>query len=40
MSEVKNYEKVTEIAGKHLGKVGGDGYKDSSRTISGYSSHS
>jgi len=29
MSEVKNYEKVTEIAGKHLGKVGGDGYKDS-----------
>ena len=28
MSEVKNYNKVTEIAGKHLGKVGGEGYKD------------
>jgi len=28
MSEVKNYNEVTEIAGKHLGKVGGDGYKD------------
>ena len=28
MSEVKNYNEVTEIAGKHLGKVGGRGYKD------------
>jgi 7-cyano-7-deazaguanine reductase len=28
MSEVKNYSKVVEIAGKHLGKVGGDGYSD------------
>ena len=28
MSEVKNYQEVVEIAGKHLGKVGGDGYKD------------
>ena len=28
MSEVKNYNEVTEIAGKHLGKVGGLGYKD------------
>ena len=28
MSEVKNYNKVVEIANKHLGKVGGDGYKD------------
>lgn len=28
MSEVKNYNEVTKIAGKHLGKVGGDGYKD------------
>ncbi len=28
MSEVKNYNEVTEIAGKHLGKVGGDGYRD------------
>ena len=28
MSEVKNYEAVKEIASKHLGKVGGDGYKD------------
>ena len=28
MSEVKNYDKVQEIAGKHLGKVGGEGYKD------------
>jgi 7-cyano-7-deazaguanine reductase len=28
MSEVKNYNKVQEIAGKHLGKVGGEGYKD------------
>jgi len=28
MSEVKNYEAVKEIAAKHLGKVGGDGYKD------------
>ena len=27
MSEVKNYNKVVEIANKHLGKVGGDGYK-------------
>ena len=26
MSEVKNYNEVTKIAGKHLGKVGGDGY--------------
>jgi len=26
MSEVKNYEAVKEIASKHLGKVGGDGY--------------
>ena len=25
---VKNYEAVKEIAAKHLGKVGGDGYKD------------
>ena len=25
---VKNYEAVKEIASKHLGKVGGDGYKD------------
>ena len=28
MSEVKNYEVVKEIASKHLGKVGGDGYSD------------
>ena len=28
MSEIKNYEKVVELAGKHLGKVGGDGYSD------------
>lgn len=28
MSEVKNYEAVKEIAAKHLGKVGGDGYSD------------
>jgi 7-cyano-7-deazaguanine reductase len=28
MAEVKNYAKVQEIAGKHLGKVGGEGYKD------------
>ena len=28
MSKMKNYNEVTEIAGKHLGKVGGDGYKD------------
>ena len=28
MAEVKNYEAVKEIASKHLGKVGGDGYKD------------
>jgi 7-cyano-7-deazaguanine reductase len=28
MSKVKNYEKVVAIAGKHLGKVGGDGYSD------------
>ena len=28
MSEVKNYEEVVKIAGKHLGKVGGDGYSD------------
>ena len=28
MSEVKNYEAVKELAAKHLGKVGGDGYKD------------
>ena len=28
MSEVNNYAKVQEIAGKHLGKVGGEGYKD------------
>jgi len=29
MSEVKNYQEVVDIASKHLGKVGGDGYKDS-----------
>ena len=28
MEKVKNYDKVVEIAGKHLGKVGGDGYSD------------
>lgn len=28
MSDVKNYELVKEIASKHLGKVGGDGYSD------------
>ena len=28
MAEVKNYEEVVAIAGKHLGKVGGDGYSD------------
>lgn len=28
MSEVKNYEAVKELASKHLGKVGGDGYSD------------
>ena len=28
MSDVKNYEEVVKIAGKHLGKVGGDGYSD------------
>jgi len=28
MSEVKNYQEVIDIASKHLGKVGGDGYKD------------
>jgi len=28
MEEVKNYNAVVEIAGKHLGKVGGEGYKD------------
>jgi len=28
MSEVKNYQDVVNIASKHLGKVGGDGYKD------------
>jgi len=28
MAEVKNYQEVVEIASKHLGKVGGDGYKD------------
>ena len=28
MAEVKNYEAVKEIAAKHLGKVGGDGYSD------------
>ena len=28
MAEVKNYSKVVDIASKHLGKVGGDGYKD------------
>jgi 7-cyano-7-deazaguanine reductase len=28
MSNIKNYEEVVKIAGKHLGKVGGDGYSD------------
>ena len=28
MNEVKNYEAVKDIASKHLGKVGGDGYSD------------
>ena len=28
MAEVKNYQEVVDIASKHLGKVGGDGYKD------------
>jgi 7-cyano-7-deazaguanine reductase len=28
MSDVKNYQEVVEIASKHLGKVGGDGYSD------------
>ncbi len=28
MTKVKNYEEVVKIAGKHLGKVGGDGYSD------------
>jgi 7-cyano-7-deazaguanine reductase len=28
MSKIKNYEEVVKIAGKHLGKVGGDGYSD------------
>ena len=28
MSEVKNYQEVVDIASKHLGKVGGAGYKD------------
>ena len=28
MTQVKNYEEVVKIAGKHLGKVGGDGYSD------------
>lgn len=28
MSEVKNYQEVVNIANRHLGKVGGDGYKD------------
>lgn len=28
MTNVKNYEEVVKIAGKHLGKVGGDGYSD------------
>ena len=29
MADVKNYQEVVDIASKHLGKVGGDGYKDS-----------
>jgi len=28
MADVKNYQEVVNIASKHLGKVGGDGYKD------------
>jgi 7-cyano-7-deazaguanine reductase len=28
MANVKNYQEVVEIASKHLGKVGGDGYSD------------
>ena len=28
MADVKNYQEVVDIASKHLGKVGGDGYKD------------
>tara|TARA_R110001592_G_scaffold74334_3_gene226169 strand:+ start:294 stop:1205 length:912 start_codon:yes stop_codon:yes gene_type:complete len=28
MEKVKNYDEVVQIAGKHLGKVGGDGYSD------------
>jgi len=28
MSKVKNYQEVIDIASKHLGKVGGSGYKD------------
>ena len=28
MEQVKNYNAVVEIAGKHLGKVGGEGYSD------------
>jgi 7-cyano-7-deazaguanine reductase len=28
MSEIKNYDEVVEIASKHLGTVGGAGYKD------------
>ena len=28
MANVKNYQEVVDIASKHLGKVGGDGYKD------------
>jgi 7-cyano-7-deazaguanine reductase len=28
MADVKNYQEVIDIASKHLGKVGGDGYKD------------
>ena len=28
MADVKNYQEVVDIASKHLGKVGGDGYSD------------
>jgi 7-cyano-7-deazaguanine reductase len=28
MADVKNYQEVVDIASKHLGKVGGDGYRD------------
>ena len=28
MADIKNYQEVVDIASKHLGKVGGDGYKD------------